>query len=434
MIFVTAGIVVGDQIFFKDRDYTSSDWGKMFAFYALLHIVRFIVIVCMWPLLRITGYGLNFKQILVLVYGGLRGAVGLALALLVTKDPKVPEYVRDEVLFHMAGIAILTILINGNTTGFLVNYLKLSEVTPIQKRIISYILTHFLHFSTEKMEELKKNKYYGLVDWELVNQMVHLEQMKKAIMKSNHIEFNKEDEVVDIEKVIDSYDISEKDQETEARHRFLTTLKGCFWQAFEEGQVSGIGIEVLKESADRALDYEDKELTDWMFIQTYMTSSTYFKFMRTLSNLPLIGRFFNKAMFYHSSMCYELAVNFLEGHELARNLIENVVDPGVLRKIQAESTHQTNQAENYLEEIAKIFPEISSSLQSKRAAYYVLIHQKAYCEHLAEMGEIDDREAGILHELVMERMYRIHLKRARMVLYILYIYIYSRSCRTQRTG
>jgi len=40
------------------------------------------------PILRKIGYGLPWKNVLVMAWGGLRGAVGLCLALEVYEDPE----------------------------------------------------------------------------------------------------------------------------------------------------------------------------------------------------------------------------------------------------------------------------------------------------------------------------------------------------------
>ena len=56
---------------------------------------------------------------LVLLWGGLRGAVSLALALIVELDTGIEASIRDRILFHVAGIVLLTILVNGSTTGLL---------------------------------------------------------------------------------------------------------------------------------------------------------------------------------------------------------------------------------------------------------------------------------------------------------------------------
>jgi NhaP-type Na+/H+ or K+/H+ antiporter len=165
LIFIISGLVIGDQVILGDKDIFLSDWFKLIGLYLLLHVIRFIVIVMQWPLLKISGYGITFKQIIVLTYGGLRGAVGLALALIVTGHHDMPMRVKDMVLFHTAGIATLTILINGTTTGYLVKKFKLSGSSDIQKKIMGNILHHYLEFTAGKIKELKRNENYRLCNW-----------------------------------------------------------------------------------------------------------------------------------------------------------------------------------------------------------------------------------------------------------------------------
>ena len=51
---------------------------------------RFIVIGGLTPLLMHIGYSIDWKQIIIITWGGLRGAVGLALALVVAQTPEIP--------------------------------------------------------------------------------------------------------------------------------------------------------------------------------------------------------------------------------------------------------------------------------------------------------------------------------------------------------
>jgi NhaP-type Na+/H+ or K+/H+ antiporter len=51
---------------------------------------RFFSIVVFMPLLRKSGYGLTMKEVYVLTYGGLRGAVGIAFSLIVASNPIFP--------------------------------------------------------------------------------------------------------------------------------------------------------------------------------------------------------------------------------------------------------------------------------------------------------------------------------------------------------
>ena len=63
---------------------------------------------------------MTFNQIILCTYAGLRGAVGLSLALMVATSPGIDRYIQDLVLLNVAGIALLTLLINATTTAKLV--------------------------------------------------------------------------------------------------------------------------------------------------------------------------------------------------------------------------------------------------------------------------------------------------------------------------
>jgi len=64
-------------------------------------------------------------------YAGLRGAVGLALALIVKASDKIETHTKDIILHHVGFIAIYTLLINATTTGWVVKKLKLVEKTEV---------------------------------------------------------------------------------------------------------------------------------------------------------------------------------------------------------------------------------------------------------------------------------------------------------------
>jgi len=91
VIFILVGIIMGHRAT-NDSLIGFSDYMKVFGTYACLHVIRFVSLILFWPFLRYIGYGLNFKQIVLCTYAGLRGAVGLCLALLVAADQDIPNY------------------------------------------------------------------------------------------------------------------------------------------------------------------------------------------------------------------------------------------------------------------------------------------------------------------------------------------------------
>ena len=116
------------------------DYIKLLGIYIGLHFIRFFMILVCWPVLRAIGYGMTFEQVVLGAYAGLRGAVGLSLALMVASSEKIPRYVQDVVLLHVAGVALLTLLINATTTAPLVQALGLSPYSDLKKNIL-YSLT-----------------------------------------------------------------------------------------------------------------------------------------------------------------------------------------------------------------------------------------------------------------------------------------------------
>jgi NhaP-type Na+/H+ or K+/H+ antiporter len=55
--------------------------GYLIAFYFLLNIIRFFLIFASYPLIARIGIGTNWREAVFMSYGGLRGGVGIALAL-----------------------------------------------------------------------------------------------------------------------------------------------------------------------------------------------------------------------------------------------------------------------------------------------------------------------------------------------------------------
>ena len=106
----------------------------------MLHIIRFLGILLTLPLLNLSAYKLTLKQVVLLAYSGLRGAVGLTLALIVKFNDKISSPIRSQIMFFSSGIVLLTLVINASTTGYLIRKLKLSPENEMSKRMLAKVL------------------------------------------------------------------------------------------------------------------------------------------------------------------------------------------------------------------------------------------------------------------------------------------------------
>lgn len=89
LIFLLTGILIGIEMIEKST-ITFDDWIKMLIFWVLMIVMRFVMVFTLYPILSRTGYGLELTEAVVLCYGGLRGALGLTLSLMVGVDLRVP--------------------------------------------------------------------------------------------------------------------------------------------------------------------------------------------------------------------------------------------------------------------------------------------------------------------------------------------------------
>lgn len=137
----------------------------MFIFFVLMNLARGVMCLTLLPLLRSFGYGVSMKEFIVLVYGGLRGALGLCLGLLVAVDYDLTQRFRELTIFYVSGMATLTLLINGTTCGKLVNYVEMIEKPAVKEKLYRKALSDIMVKTDEMIEDMKSDRFLSLVDW-----------------------------------------------------------------------------------------------------------------------------------------------------------------------------------------------------------------------------------------------------------------------------
>ena len=133
--------------------------------YVGLNLIRFAMIMLFYPVMKRLGYGLSKRESVILTWGGLRGALGMTLALMVSYTPGIPEDIRRQVLFLTAGIVTLTLSINATTMRWLLRRLGLIQVSSARVLIdskIQKLISFFVKAFIRNMFLIKalSNTYY----------------------------------------------------------------------------------------------------------------------------------------------------------------------------------------------------------------------------------------------------------------------------------
>ena len=118
--------------------------GEGILLYLFALLIRSIIVALFFPLLQRLGYGITWQGAVVATWGGLRGAVGLALAIVMQSELKYKSSSLDPVeaermqldgmriMIFVALTALFTLLINATTTGPIVRRLGLTAIPKVE--------------------------------------------------------------------------------------------------------------------------------------------------------------------------------------------------------------------------------------------------------------------------------------------------------------
>merc|ERR1719162_2615393 len=108
--------------------------------------IRGLMMLIARPLLPLMGYDVTNKDCFFMTWGGLRGAVGLALAMVVRNSINEKDGAR--VIFYVSGLAFLTLVVNGVLSGPILQRMDMISTPSAKKRSWPILGALFARMST----------------------------------------------------------------------------------------------------------------------------------------------------------------------------------------------------------------------------------------------------------------------------------------------
>ena len=148
ILFTLGGLVWGAEIIRNNREgsWSGKDWGYLILLYVLLHVIRAFLFVSVYPITSRIGLSTTWPETSFQIYGGLRGAVGLALAIALENEVReIGDDVNalekeiswvNQIYQMVGGIALLTLVINGSSAGPVLIWLGLADSSEVREKII----------------------------------------------------------------------------------------------------------------------------------------------------------------------------------------------------------------------------------------------------------------------------------------------------------
>ena len=387
LIFLIVGVVISNNIVF-----TANDFLILMLLYIGIHIVRAIVIALFFPVMKKAGYGMSKKDSYILWWGALRGAVGLALALIVAGESKIDGAIRNQFLFYTAGIVTLTLLVNATTIKVFLNMLGLTSIAPAKQKMILNAKSYLRTAAENSMEKLKSDRFLGRANWESVQ--TYLPEKPE-----------------EIEIVLDE---GEHANLYEKRRRILEKEKSSYWNQFKEGLLGPIAVRNLTDAINEIIDSEGKiPLSQRKDLEQLWQTP---KYLNKLQSVPILGKISQHFFFERLANSYDAARGFVEAQyenlKLAESMAissdtEELTIDQDLATIESEINENRIHGLTFLRNLKNTYPEIYDSIATRQAIRSNLNSELKIVERLQKKGQIGSDEAHKMIDSIEERMKRL---------------------------
>lgn len=423
MIFLLAGLLFADSCFSRVEHIFLMDLWWLLLMYVAAMVVRAVLIAILWIPLRLAGEPLTWQEGLVMSWSGLRGAVSLAMAIIVDNEPKISEKMGTRVMFHVGGIAALTLLINATTTARLLSWLGLSREPEERERLLQQMEKH-VHEETKKLfadlaQPLRTERAHGVAeldgksdlrfagaDPDIVRSMVPMLRQPASRRSSVISQQSPGDRR---SSVMSTGSLGEKSSEILAarcqayREVFLQVVQNHYWKAIEEGVIprNNTVARILLGSKDEALATVGQALNDWEYIRCRVAVRPTFSLLANiaqhplLSFIPAVSQQFPTAEVIETWKIYAV-LSYQEAHKHARGSVPKYFTEGeeLDRQVQEIIADESRKA---CQEAGRLLQGVDDRAvtfgRSRMLAQKLLRHQLEEIETLSHHGILNMSEA-----------------------------------------
>ncbi|MCB9224001.1 MAG: sodium:proton antiporter [Crocinitomicaceae bacterium] len=371
LIFLIVGVVIAERTHF-----TVNDIWMLLIVYVIIHVVRAAVIAVHYPLMKRIGYGIGKNHPQAMWWGALRGAIGLALALIVESTPSIPQEIRNQFLFLTAGIVTLTLLINATTMKAVAKKLGLTSVSKTKKYVLETAKDYVFNETVATIDTLEKDRFFKKVNWKAVG---------TYLPPSSGVE---EMEGMDSFK-------------EESRRRILEKEKSSYWSQFKEGLISSSAYNLLVSEINEIIDSGgEKSLAERGDLDALLDTKN------SLKRLGFLGSFFSKRYIERLASSFDVAKGFYASQNTCLKMLremqaaaKNEQEELILKDIEYEIEENNIQALTFLRNFKNQYPNIYRHVSTRQAIRTLLNTEKTKVNDLLKTGRITGEEA---HAMILD--------------------------------
>lgn len=381
LIFFLVGLVVATHL----DETRPRDLVVIGLSYLAVMAIRAVLTFGSQPITNRWSDGVSAKDSAIITWGGLRGAVPLALGLVVSRHPGVPSDVGRQVLLVTAGIVLLTILINGTTAGRLLAVFGYDK-PPIGEELARLAArADVLDHVREEIDMLDRTRQLRTVVWTDVESQ--LDERRRALESEIGARLEQIAEAPRAER-LGSY-----------WRRAIAVERQAYWSLYADGILSSAAVQALAREVDRHVERIGRMDLDPVKSRLSAHASGLGK---------SIARYLGQAGGDFDAFAFEYDISNAESIAAGRTLaalgtMRDIPD-AELAKIREMYESLRAEAVERLEDIRANLPEMAYAIETRLARRIELNLEREGYRSLARRGVLTDSVLDTLLESVERRM------------------------------
>ncbi len=372
LIFFLVGLIIAAQL----HSASLIDYEIILFTFVGVVVLRFAITFTFRPLVGLISAPLGTRETTVMAWGGLRGAVSLALALMCSQHPGLPETLRQQMLLVTAGVVFLTIVINGSTIAWLLGRLGLTSQSTTEKNSNLEVRVKLLQDVEAQVSTIAQNPDMTMVPWKEVYQDLALQR------KQLHVEHQ--------QGLAEAKQSDALDRQVALWRKACTIERQIYWKEFASGVLSRESTRILDRSLALQLDcLAAKDVTPPPTRIPKHTSV----WQMLLSRLPNKERL-THWQFDHLALLYDVA----RGQLLASKQVVTQMDQlhegsQGWSEVRQHYMRFDRLANERLEELRSSLPEVAQAIELRFAKRLRLNIELSSTRKWLEAGVMDPDEA-----------------------------------------
>ncbi len=373
LIFFLVGLVIAAQ----QHKAALVDYQIIALIFVGVVVIRFAIIFAFRPVVGLVAAPLGTREASVMAWGGLRGAVSLALALMVSQHPALPEPLRRQMLLVTAGVVFLTIVINGSTVAWLLSALGLDTQSPAERVSVLGVQSSLLGDVEERLRELELRPDLAMVPWGDVHQ--ELNELQHRVDDERESELNA------------LASTTTEGRQVAQWQQACNIERQAYWQAFSSGILSREGTRVLDDAL--ALHFDDLATGDSRPPETRIpkVASIRQRLVARLAMRSLLARWQFEAL----ALRYDLARAQMVAAQRVLQEMDQIYQgaQGWEDEIRETYLGYERNAKEELEDLRSSLPEVARAIELRLARRIRLNLELAGYQSQSKSGTMDESVA-----------------------------------------